>query len=136
MHSRLKKLPVILLLPVVTAQASVDVQTPVNGYTRVTIDTNYEQKNPFAVVMNVEAPDVVSNNGQMLNFLLQKSGYRLSDLRVTESETLSMYAMPLPSTLRVITYSTLDQAINVVIGKGFEYSVDHVSRTVSIVPRG
>ena len=126
----------VVLLPVCTVNAKTDLKTPVNGYTRVVIDTEYEQQNPFSVVVNIEAPSVVVNNGQMLNFLLLKSGYQLADLKHTESETLFMYALPLPNTLRVIRMSTLDQALRVVIGKGFDYSVDHITRTVTIRPRG
>ena len=102
------------------------------GYTQVIVDTKTEQKKPLLKIRTVVLPSSVENVGQALNFILFPSGYSLKDLKATEDKVLNLYSLNVPMVNRHFEISTTEQIINTLIGQGYSFSVDDLSRMITI----
>ncbi|EMY6611201.1 MULTISPECIES: hypothetical protein [Vibrio] len=109
-------------------------QSQNNGYTAIVIDTNYEQKYPLQTITSIQIPTTIKNVGQAINYVLQNSGYQLEDLSSTNEETLHLYTLEIPLVHRDFKQSSVIQIVDVLVGTGFNVTVDHVKRELSINP--
>ncbi|WP_278183631.1 hypothetical protein [Vibrio misgurnus] len=115
-----------------TTDVSKKLYVQTGGYTQLKVDTNLEQKYPLLEVRSLEMPASIKYIGQGLNYILSLSGYRLSALRETDTETLSLYSMKLPLTNRTFTTANTLQVVQTLVGVGFDVEVNEISRTVQI----
>lgn len=117
-----------------TSTVAKEIVSELNGYTRVVIKPTLTQKEHLKQVISISVPPVVKNNGQLLNLILQKSGYRIADPKNQPKETLGLFVSKIPLSLMSLRSITIEQAIESVLGFGFNYKVDHVKREITIFP--
>lgn len=115
-----------------TGAIAEEIVSELNGYTRVVIKPTLIQKEHLKQVISINVPPVVRNNGQLLNLILQKSGYKIADPKNQPKETLGLFVSKIPLSLMSLRSITIEQAIESVLGFGFYYKVDHVKREITI----
>lgn len=123
---------------IATANSSTDTPNNIqlisktNGYTRIVVDTNYEQKHPLQTVVTMELPYTIVNVGQALNYVLERSGYKLKDLALTDKATLELYTLEIPLVHREFYEATISQIVEVLVGQAFDVKINHTKRELTI----
>ncbi|ANO35373.1 hypothetical protein A6E01_19355 (plasmid) [Vibrio breoganii] len=134
----LRALKIVLMCvvaPFAVASQPVQLHGELNGYTRVVIDANYEQKNPLQKVVSLELPSSIQNVGQGINFVIYSTGYRLADLDAVSPEVLELLTLPVPLVNTTFVQVTVEQVIDVLIGHGFAIEVSDARRVITVVKK-
>lgn len=89
------------------------------------------QADLLAATVTVTFPARIVTVGEAVQYLLQRSGYRLAAGPVTAPETANLLALPLPAVHRSLGPVTLTQALETLVGPAFRLVRDPVHRLVS-----
>ncbi len=102
----------------------------------ITVDVNagYQQRDIKQVVLRVEYPRDVELVGQAINYTLLQTGYSLAPIKDLKTETLELFARPLPSVHRQFTDVTLQNILETLVGPAYSVMYDEYARTVLIIP--
>lgn len=104
-----------------------------NGLTVINVDALTQQKDPLLTVMSISFPQQISTIGQALNYSLLRTGYTLGSTEKMTNNVIRLMQLPLPLVQRQIEQITVRNLISMLIGAGYDYRVDSVSRTVNII---
>lgn len=85
----------------------------------------------LATIIIVTFPTRIQTVGEAVNYLLQRSGYRLAPLLARAPETEGLLALKLPAVHRNLGPVTLRQALETLAGKSFHLVRDPVHRVIS-----
>ncbi|MGR5347480.1 hypothetical protein [Vibrio mediterranei] len=116
----------------VGATASVELEQRLSGYTKILVDTNFEQKDPLSKVVSISFPAGITNVGQGLNFTLETTGYKLEDLDESPVDVLRLYTMEIPRVNLSFERTTVRQVVDVLVGAGYIVSIDERLRKVKV----
>lgn len=118
----------ICLVGSVNLQAK-DVQ--VGRYSLLAATPTEAQANLLATTITVSFPSRIVTVGEAVQYLLQRSGYRLATAPVLAPETTDLLALPLPAVHRHLGPVTLMQGLETLVGPAFRLVQDPVHRLVS-----
>ena len=76
-------------------------------------------------------PERIQTVGEAVRYLLQRSGYRLADPERVSSETMALFALPLPAVHRSLGPITLREALQTLAGPAFPLVQDPVHRLIT-----
>ena len=119
------------IAPLALADSTADIST--GRYSRVANVAEEGQRDPLRVVINVRIPAEIETVGGAVDYLLNRSGFRLADDAVLTKEAKILLAHPLPQVHRKIGPMTLDEALQMFAGDAFQLVVDPVHRKVAYV---
>lgn len=106
-----------------------DVQ--VGRYSLLSATLTEAQANLLATIITVSFPERIVTVGEAVQYLLQRSGYRLATAPVTTPETAELLTLPLPAVHRQLGPITLTQALETLVGPVFRLIHDPVHRLIS-----
>ena len=89
------------------------------------------QADLLATTITLSFPARIVTVGEAVQYLLQRSGYRLATAPVTTPETADLLTLPLPAVHRHLGPITLVQALETLVGPAFRLIHDPVHRLVS-----
>ena len=118
----------ICLVGSVNLQAK-DVQ--IGRYSLLAAIPTESQANLLATIITVSFPARIVTVGEAVDYLLQRSGYRLASGVVIAPETEDLLTLPLPAVHRHLGPITLTQALETLVGPAFRLIHDPVHRLVS-----
>lgn len=118
----------ICLVGSVNLQAK-DVQ--VGRYSLLAATPTEAQANLLATTITVSFPERIVTVGEAVQYLLQRSGYRLATAPVITHETADLLMLPLPAVHRSLGPITLSQALETLVGPSFRLVHDPVHRLIS-----
>ena len=85
----------------------------------------------LATTMTVRFPNRIQGVGEAIRYLLQRSGYRLANIEVISSDTVALFALPLPAVHRSLGPLMLRDALQTLAGPAFHLVQDPVHRLVT-----
>jgi type IV pili sensor histidine kinase/response regulator len=85
----------------------------------------------LATIIIVTFPARIQTVGEAVNYVLQRSGYRLAPLLARAPEAEGLLALKLPAVHRNLGPVTLGQALETLAGKPFHLVRDPVRRLIS-----
>ena len=118
----------ICLVGSVNLQAK-DVQ--IGRYSLLSATPTEAQANLLATTITVSFPARIVTVGEAVQYLLQRSGYRLVTGPATGPETADLLMLPLPAVHRHLGPITLTQALETLVGPVFRLIHDPVHRLIS-----
>lgn len=118
----------ICLVASVNLQAN-DVQ--VGRYSLLAATPTEAQANLLATTITVSFPARIVTVGEAVQYLLQRSGYRLAAGDVVAPETADLLTLTLPAVHRQLGPITLTQAMETLVGPAFRLIHDPVHRLIS-----
>ncbi|MBZ0070650.1 MAG: pili assembly chaperone [Gammaproteobacteria bacterium] len=114
--------------------ASVNLQAKdiqVGRYSLLAATPTDAQANLLATTITVSFPARIVTVGEAVQYLLQRSGYRLVTGPATGPETADLLTLPLPAVHRRLGPVSLTQALETLVGPAFRLIHDPVHRLVS-----
>lgn len=121
---------VVLLLSTTALAEPIQTQQTAR-YTDTSLEPSRETVNPLEVVISVSLPQKMERVGDAINFILQRSGYRvISADRDNAPEMYVMFELPIPSSHRNIGPLRLKSALEVLAGQSFDLCINDVTREV------
>lgn len=114
--------------------ASVNLQAKdiqVGRYSLLAATATDAQANLLATTITVSFPARIVTVGEAVQYLLQRSGYRLANESRISPETAELLILPLPAVHRHLGPITLTQALETLVGPAFRLIHDPVHRLVS-----
>lgn len=114
--------------------ASVNLQAKdvqVGRYSLLAATPTEAQANLLATTITVSFPARIVTVGEAVQYLLQRSGYRLVTGPATGPDTADLLTLPLPAVHRHLGPITLTQALETLVGPAFRLIHDPVHRLVS-----
>jgi len=131
-QSRIKRLVAVLtLLSVVAPPYVLAREIQVGRYATLRPEPTQEQARLLAAIVNVQFPASVGSVGQAVAYLLQPSGYRLSDSSTADATRAILLELPLPEPHRALGPMPLQTALETLAGPAFRLVEDPVHRFVS-----
>ena len=122
---------IVVLLFSTTALAEPTKTLQIARYTDTSLEPSRETVNPLDVVISVSLPQKMNKVGDAINFILQRSGYRvISADRNKASEMYVLFELPIPSSHRNIGPLRLKTALEVLAGGSFDLCINDVTREV------
>ena len=116
------------------AVASVNLQAndlQVGRYSLITAAPTQAQSALLAAAITVHFPERVQTVGEAVQYLLQRSGYRLAAPESIGPDTVALFALPLPAVHRNLGPMTLRSALETLVGPFFRLVQDPVHRLIS-----
>ena len=107
----------------------VDIQT--GRYTYLSAKPRPEQINPLLTLIDVHIPEDINTVSASTNYLLQFSGYQLSQTVQPEPQVLALLRSTIPEVHRHFEQVVLRDALLALCGNGFRLVVDPVNRRVA-----
>ena len=89
------------------------------------------QTDLLATTLTIRFPERIQTLGEAVQYLLQRSGYRLAKVELTGPNTATLFALPLPAVHRSLGPMTLRDALETLAGPAFNLVQDPVHRLVS-----
>lgn len=89
------------------------------------------QADLLSTTITVRFPERIQTIGEAVRYLLQRSGYRLTDQHAANSVTAGLLGLPLPAVHRNLGPITLQQALETLAGPVFRLVQDPVHRLIS-----
>ena len=89
------------------------------------------QTNLLQASIQVHFPDRVNTVGKAVDYLLERSGYQLSDRSTADTAREALLALPLPAVHRSLGPVSLQMALETLAGPAFRLVEDPVHRLVS-----
>ena len=93
-----------------------------------------EQANPLNVVVSLKLPQQIENVGTAIEFLLQRSGYRL-EKNVNKKATALLYDLDIPAVHRDLGPITLTNALQTLTGPEWELKINKLTRKITFFAR-
>jgi type IV pili sensor histidine kinase/response regulator len=118
----------------ICAVASVNLQandSQVGRYSLLAATPTEAQAELLATTMTVRFPGRIQTVGEAVQYLLQRSGYRLASLEAIGPDTIALFALPLPAVHRNLGPMMLRDALETLAGPSFHLVQDPVHRLVS-----
>lgn len=106
-------------------------EVQVGRYSTLPAMPTVAQADLLATTVSVSFPVRIVTVGEAVQYLLQRSGYRLSAGDVMAPETADLLTLPLPAVHRQLGPITLAQAMETLAGPAFRLIHDPVHRLVS-----
>ena len=106
-------------------------EVQVGRYSTLPAMPTVAQADLLATTITVSFPARIVTVGEAVQYLLQRSGYRLAAGHVMASETADLLTLPLPAVHRHLGPITLKQAMETLVGPAFRLIHDPVHRLVS-----
>ena len=103
----------------------------VGRYTLQSTAPTEAQVDLLAATLNIRFPDHIQTIGEAVDYLLQRSGYRLADPTAIDPAAQALLALPLPTVHRHLGPMPLHQALETLAGPAFRLIQDPVHRLVS-----
>ncbi|MEW5756465.1 MAG: pili assembly chaperone [Pseudomonadota bacterium] len=113
----------------ITRSNAAEVQ--VGRYSTLPAMPSVAQADLLAATITVVFPARVHTVGEAVQYVLQRSGYRLAAEEVMGSESADLLALPLPAVHRHLGPVTLAQALETLVGPAFRLIHDPVHRLIS-----
>ncbi len=128
-HRSLAALALLAALPLAVIAADSGDAVPVGRYT--TIDAISEAEvDPLAVVAQLRFPrDVVSNVGDALAYLLQRTGYAIQP---TDEYSTRLFNLPLPDSQRQLGPARVSSLAQVIAGNKYRLCIDRYARRIIV----
>ncbi len=106
-------------------------EVQVGRYSALRVMPTDAQADLLSTIITVEFPQRIQTVGEAVRYLLQRSGYRLTDDHTVNSVTADLLALPLPAVHRNLGPIQLKQALEALIGSVFRLVQDPVHRLIS-----
>lgn len=106
-------------------------EVQVGRYSTLPAMPTVAQADLLATTITVSFPARIVTVGEAVQYLLQRSGYRLATAPVIEPETADLLTLPLPAVHRHLGPITLPQALETLVGPAFRLIHDPVHRLIS-----
>lgn len=106
-------------------------EVQVGRYSTLPAMPTVAQADLLATTVSVSFPARIITVGEAVQYLLQRSGYRLADGDVMAPETTDMLTLPLPAVHRHLGPITLTQAMETLVGPAFRLIHDPAHRLIS-----
>jgi len=116
------------------AMASVNLQAnelQVGRYSLLAATPTEAQAELLATTMTIRFPERIQTVGESVRYLLQRSGYRLTNAESISPDTGALFALPLPAVHRSLGPMTLRDALETLAGSAFHLVQDPVHRLVT-----
>ena len=133
-HPPLVKTMVAICAAIICGVGSINLQAKdlqVDRYSLYTATPTLAQSELLATIMTVRFPNRIQGVGEAARYLLQRSGYRLADIKSTGPDTTVMFDLPLPAVHRSLGPMTLRDALETLAGPAFHLVQDPVHRLIS-----
>jgi type IV pili sensor histidine kinase/response regulator len=104
-------------------------EVQVGRYSSLPAMPTVAQADLLATTITVSFPARIQTVGEAVNYLLQRSGYRMAD--AVAPETMQLLELPLPAVHRSLGPITLTQALQTLAGPAFLLIHDPVHRLIS-----
>lgn len=112
------------------ADVTMDDVVQVGRYSYVAPVATPEQTRPLGVVVSLKLPQQLDSVGMAIDFLLQRSGYRL-EKDVNREALALLYELPIPAVHRDLGPITLDHALRTLTGPEWDMKVNHLTRKIA-----
>ena len=89
------------------------------------------QADLLATTLTIRFPERIQTLGESVQYLLQRSGYRLAKVESTGPSTATLFALPLPAVHRSLGPMTLRDTLKTLAGPAFNLVQDPVHRLVT-----
>lgn len=103
----------------------------VGRYSTTTTAPTPAQAELLSTTVTLRFPERIQTVGEAVRYLLQRSGYRLADPEGVSSETMALFALPLPAVHRSLGPTTLREALQTLAGPAFILVQDPVHRLIT-----
>jgi len=116
------------------AVASVNLQAndlQVGRYSLISATPAAAQAELLVAVITVQFPERIQTVGEAVQYLLQRSGYRLATTESIGADTAALFALPLPAVHRNLGPMTLRDALEILAGPAFHLVQDPVHRLIT-----
>lgn len=112
-------------------QLSEDVPVVMTGrYSAVMPEPTDSQKNPLKTLVKIRFPGQIAKVGQAINYLLKRSGYRLTPIQRADPAQRILLQLPLPEIHRDLGPMPLYRALSTLSGEPYLLVIDPVHRLV------
>jgi len=121
----------------ICAVASVNLQAQdiqVGRYSLLAATPTSAQAELLSTTLSVQFPERIQTVGEAVRYLLQRSGYRLAQLKSLGPDTTALFALPLPAVHRSLGPITLRGALETLAGPAFHLVQDPIHRLLSFEP--
>jgi conjugative transfer region protein (TIGR03748 family) len=128
------KTMIAICAAIICGAASINLQAKdlqVGRYSLYKATPTQAQSELLATIMTVRFPNRIQGVGEAVRYLLQRSGYRLADIKSTGPDTAAMFDLPIPAVHRSLGPMTLRDALEILAGPAFHLVQDPVHRLVS-----
>ena len=103
----------------------------VGRYSVVAAVPTKAQADLLATTLTIRFPERIQTLGEAVQYLVQRSGYRLANAESMGTETAALFALPLPAVHRSLGPMTLRDALETLAGPAFNLVQDPVHRLVA-----
>lgn len=103
----------------------------VGRYSLLAATPTEAQTELLATTMTVRFPNRIQTVGESVRYLLQRSGYRLTNVESIGPDTTTLFALPLPAVHRSLGPMTIRAALETLAGPAFNLVQDPVHRLVT-----
>ena len=115
--------------PISALREPVDIQT--GRYTYLSAKPRPEQINPLLTLIDVHIPEGIDTVSASATYLLQFSGYQLSQTYPPKPQEIALLRRTIPEVHRHFDQVVLRDALLALCGNGFRLVVDPVNRSVA-----
>lgn len=99
-------------------------------YTEVSTIATTAQIDPLSSLITITIPSEISTVSQAMEYVLQRSGWRLTPYSEEDVQTQTLFELPLPTVHRRLGPISLREALETLAGKPFVMVEDPVRRSV------
>ena len=103
----------------------------IGRYSMLSAAPTQAQAELLATTVTVQLPARIQTIGEAMQYLLQRSGYRLAAVESTDPDTLALFALSLPAVHRQLGPMTLRDALEMLAGPAFHLVQDPVHRLIT-----
>ncbi len=103
----------------------------VDRYSMYSATPTTAQQDLLAATVTLRFPTRIQSVGESIQYLLQRSGYRLADPDVAGDDTRALFALPLPAVHRHLGPVALRDALQTLAGPAFLLVQDPVHRLIT-----
>ena len=103
----------------------------VGRYSTTTTAPTPAQAELLSTTVTLRFPERIQTVGEAVRYLLQRSGYRVADPERVSSETMALFALPLPAVHRSLGPIALREALQTLAGPAFILVQDPVHRLLT-----
>lgn len=104
---------------------------PTGRYTVVSASATAAQEDPLSSLITVTIPSEITRVSQAMEYILQRSGWRLAGYTEVDPEVQTLYELPLPTVHRRMGPISLREALQTLAGKPFKVLEDPVHRSIA-----
>lgn len=121
--------PQVVENPPITLDAPVHLQ--IGRYSYTAAKPTPEQMNPLLTLIDVRLPEDIKTVGQSATYLLQFSGYQLSQTVKHDPKILNLLGRDIPAVHRHFDHVILRDALLALCGNGYRLLIDPINRMVA-----